>query len=1128
MILTSSKRLTIIIIFITLLSLIITITASADEPEVYVDDDFDEMTSGWNVTHFNDIQSGINNIEENGTLYISSGSYSGEVYVNKSITIIGENVHNVIVSGQFYVESNNAIIEQLTIRDVSGGDFPAAIVDDSSNSTYRNLRLINNTHGIEFYGDSFGAIIDNNIFEGNINGVYSYYTSSHAIITNNTFENNINNGIYLSNSDYFTIANNYILNTSEIGLTLSSSSHNLIYNNYFDNSFNSDVDGGTNNSFNMSKKNGTNIIGGDYLAGNYWSDYTGMDVDGDGLGDTYYEIAAEVAYDDHPLVFTHLYVDDDADSTWYDTNHVHTISEAIDNSSSFGAIINVYNGTYNESIYVDKIVSIIGESIAGVYVTNEWSDTFYIDSPGVILANMTIADNAGGEGPTAAIFDYNTNATYSNLHILNNIYGIRLSDSSSRAIIQDCIIENNSYAGIYMAFSDNHVILNNFIIDNSIGIRHADSEQNLIFNNYFSNTQNVNITVVDSYYSTSWNISKTPGENIIGGPYLGGNYWSDYTGIDTDADGIGETNHSLGFIGDYDYYVGAHDYLPLTWINYPPIFSNPKPLNGSSNQPLNLDWSIQINDSEGIFDWFISCSNGQNAHSFEDSNGTKTLELSNLAYGSSYTISVNVYDYYQWTNETFYFITKNSPPPKPKTNTRPVAIIEGGNSGFPGESIEFDGSNSYDHDGTISSYSWNFGDGTSAQGATVSHSYTNTGTYTVSLTVTDNKGKTDSTSTTVSIIKPNYPPELSLSLDSSPGELIISLTVFVSDEDGDPVSCSINWGDGSSPTSFVGNNDQYTFSHAFMAYGSYDLFVTGNDGTVESSASTSLTISDEGHNYTNQSFQGFSQFVNNKDSFLDNQIDDRSFFGNLIRKDCAILAGTVTSIILLFLLNLIVEFLSDYSSERIIEYRKGKKGKKAVKKTKDTKSSIFLSKKEILAVIISSIVLSLVLTWTWAPDLAFFWETFAIVLAIVLVITVLKEVLRGYLSHKKEFHSEYYIWPLGIGMMFVSTFLGNTFSLSANHHYDEKTDIKKCGKVSFIVSIVLYAVLLSSFLINLYYPSAILQMITIVSVLNLFIDLFPLSPMDGHEIRHWNFLLWAVLYVIVTLSYIVVYFNIFP
>jgi len=1122
MVLSNSKGSLIAIIFIILSSLIITIPVSADVPEVYIDDDFNEMTPGWNITHFNDIQAGIDNLEENGTLHILNGSYLGDIFVNKSIRIIGENIDNVIVSGQFMVVSNNTIIEQLTIANVSGGDFPAGILDMSSNSIYRNLRLINNTHGIQLYESSFNITINNNIFENNIDGVYSIGTSPHAIISNNTFNNNVNNGIFIQNSEYFTITNNYILNTAEVGLYLITSNHNLIYNNYFYNSGNSIVEGGTNNSFNINKTPSVNIIGGMFLGGNFWSDYTGIDTNGDGLGNSSYVVAAEVAYDDHPLVFTHLYVDDDAIPSWYDKTHVRTISEAVDNSSSYGAIISVFNGTYYEFIDVYKTVSIIGESTEGVYVTNDGTDTFYIDSPGVILANMTIADNPGGEGSTAAIYHSTTNAMYKNLYILNNNFGIQLSSDSSHAIIQDCILENNSVAGIYMRYTNNHLIINNFIIDNSIGIIHFDTEQNLIYNNYFNNAENVNITVEESEYNTSWNISKTLGENIIGGPFLGGNYWNDYMGMDGNADGLGETNYSIGE-------PGAYDYLPLTSINYPPILGNPNPLNQSTNHPHIVDWSIQINDSGGIFDWFITCSNGQSQHSIGDTNGTKTLQLTNLGYSTTYTVFVNVYDYSQWTNESFYFITKNSPPPKPKpkTNTPPVSIIKGTNAGFPGESLQFDGSESYDPDGQIYTYSWTFGDGASAQGRTVSHTYTNSGTYTVSLTVTDDKGTSDSSSTKITILKPNIPPELDLNLAISPGELTIGLTVSVNDVDGDSVTCSINWDDGSLPTSFEGNNDQHTFSHTYPAYSNYNIIVTGNDGSTESSASTFLILSTISTN-TEKSFEGFRQFLGNNDSFIENQIDNRSFFGNFIRKDYVIPAATVASITLLFLFNFLVEFFSDYSSEHAIEYRKAKKDKKTAKKKKKTQLTRFLSSKEIIAVIISSIVFALVITWTWAPDLSYFLESFIIILVIVLVIILFKEALRSYLSYKMKFQSEYYIWPLGIGMMFVSTLLGNTFSLSANHCYDDKADMKKCGKVTFIVSLVLYAILLIVFLANLYYPSAILQMIVIVSVLNLFIDLFPLKPMDGYEIRHWSLFLWAVLYVVVILSYIVVYFNLFP
>lgn len=56
----------------------------------------------------------------------------------------------------------------------------------------------------------------------------------------------------------------------------------------------------------------------------------------------------------------------------------------------------------------------------------------------------------------------------------------------------------------------------------------------------------------------------------------------------------------------------------------------------------------------------------------------------------------------------------------------------------------FDGSGSSDPDGSITSYAWDFGDGTTATGAKVSHTYPNAdASYVVTLVVTDNSGQTD-------------------------------------------------------------------------------------------------------------------------------------------------------------------------------------------------------------------------------------------------------------------------------------------------------------------------------------------------------------------------------------------------
>lgn len=61
----------------------------------------------------------------------------------------------------------------------------------------------------------------------------------------------------------------------------------------------------------------------------------------------------------------------------------------------------------------------------------------------------------------------------------------------------------------------------------------------------------------------------------------------------------------------------------------------------------------------------------------------------------------------------------------------------------------FDATGSSDPDGSITSYAWNFGDGTTGSGATPAKTYLSEGTRTVTLTVTDNGGKTGTTSQSV-------------------------------------------------------------------------------------------------------------------------------------------------------------------------------------------------------------------------------------------------------------------------------------------------------------------------------------------------------------------------------------------
>jgi phospholipase C/PKD repeat protein len=73
------------------------------------------------------------------------------------------------------------------------------------------------------------------------------------------------------------------------------------------------------------------------------------------------------------------------------------------------------------------------------------------------------------------------------------------------------------------------------------------------------------------------------------------------------------------------------------------------------------------------------------------------------------------------------------------------------NSGSAPLSVDFSSSGSGDSDGTISAYSWNFGDGSTSSLANPTHVYSSAGSYTATLTVTDNAGLTGSANTGVTV-----------------------------------------------------------------------------------------------------------------------------------------------------------------------------------------------------------------------------------------------------------------------------------------------------------------------------------------------------------------------------------------
>ena len=155
-------------------------------------------------------------------------------------------------------------------------------------------------------------------------------------------------------------------------------------------------------------------------------------------------------------------------------------------------------------------------------------------------------------------------------------------------------------------------------------------------------------------------------------------------------------------------------------------------------------------------------------------------------------------------------------------------------------SVNFNGTASYDPDGMIVGYAWDFGDGSTGSGATPAHSYSIAGMYAVKLNVTDNSGSTAVSTQTVTIT--DRPPTVTPTLSSTtvtPGQTVI-ITISASDPDGTIATTTVNWGDGTTDTI---SGPPTTDSHAYsLANGTpsatFTITVTVHDNSGSTSSAT--------------------------------------------------------------------------------------------------------------------------------------------------------------------------------------------------------------------------------------------------------------------------------------------------
>ena len=135
--------------------------------------------------------------------------------------------------------------------------------------------------------------------------------------------------------------------------------------------------------------------------------------------------------------------------------------------------------------------------------------------------------------------------------------------------------------------------------------------------------------------------------------------------------------------------------------------------------------------------------------------------------------------------------------PDVNVNWRPVADAGGIYYSDIGQEIMFDASGSFDHEGEIISYEWDFGDGNYESGMTANHVYEFKGVYPVKMTVVDNAGNEVNDTTWAFIGRTNNPPNIPTIDGPSEGKKGIEYNFNISsiDPDDDDIYYYVYWGD---------------------------------------------------------------------------------------------------------------------------------------------------------------------------------------------------------------------------------------------------------------------------------------------------------------------------------------------
>ncbi len=177
------------------------------------------------------------------------------------------------------------------------------LLDCQYSNAMNNIANNNTQVGIGLVNMNSGTLADNTANCNNLSGII-ISSSSNLNVSSNTANDNMVYGISIYNSTLNNIYFNIISNNVNSGIWVNSSTDNILYRNRISgNGINANITDSGANSWNFNAQLPYIFNGQHYTnyTGNYWGDYTGVDVNNDGIGDVPYTINANNV-DHYPMI----------------------------------------------------------------------------------------------------------------------------------------------------------------------------------------------------------------------------------------------------------------------------------------------------------------------------------------------------------------------------------------------------------------------------------------------------------------------------------------------------------------------------------------------------------------------------------------------------------------------------------------------------------------------------------------------------------------------------------------------------------------------------------------------------------------------------------------------------------